>query len=65
MAKSLIRGLIDRAIGGQPGADLVADLAAIEGSFGVLADQDSFAAVRPPRPWHDREDFWCREDFLV
>ena len=33
----LIRGLIDRAIGGQPGADLAADLAAINGSFGVLA----------------------------
>lgn len=35
----LIRELIDRATGGQPGADLVADLAAIEGSFGVLAGQ--------------------------
>ena len=33
----LIRRLIDRAIGGQPGADLAADLAAINGSFGVLA----------------------------
>jgi len=28
--------LIDRAIGGQPGADLTADLAAIDGSFGIL-----------------------------
>jgi CopG-like RHH_1 or ribbon-helix-helix domain, RHH_5 len=39
----LIRVLIDRAIGGQPGSDLAADLAAIEGSFGVLAGQDPFA----------------------
>lgn len=38
----LIRGLIDRAIGGQPGADLVVDLAAIYGSFGVLAGQETF-----------------------
>jgi len=39
----LIRVLIDRAIGGQPGSDLAADLAAIEGSFGVLAGQEPFA----------------------
>ena len=39
----LIRGLIDRAIGGQPGADLAADLAAIEGSFGVLIGQQEFS----------------------
>jgi len=39
----LIRGLIDRAIGGQPGADLAVDLAAIEGSFGVLAGQGAFS----------------------
>jgi CopG-like RHH_1 or ribbon-helix-helix domain, RHH_5 len=39
----LIRGLIDRAIGGPPGADVAADLAAIEGSFGVLADQEPFS----------------------
>src|SRR5437762_9271795 len=39
----LIRELIDRAIGGHPGADLVADLAAIDGSFGILAGQDAFA----------------------
>ena|ERR1700733_9143893 len=39
----LIRGLIDRAIGGQPGADLAVDLAAIEGSFGVLAGQEAFS----------------------
>jgi hypothetical protein len=38
----LIRELIDRAIGGHPGADLVADLAAIDGSFGVLAGQGAF-----------------------
>jgi hypothetical protein len=38
----LIRVLIDRAIGGQPGSDLAADLAAIEGSFGVLAGQKAF-----------------------
>lgn len=39
----VIRGLIDRAIGGQPGADVAADLAAIDGSFGVLADQGAFS----------------------
>jgi hypothetical protein len=39
----LIRVLIDRAIGGHPGADLAADLAAIQSSFGVLAEQDAFA----------------------
>jgi hypothetical protein len=39
----LIRELIDRAIGGHPGADLAADLAAIQSSFGVLAEQDAFA----------------------
>jgi len=39
----LIRELIDRAIGGQPGANVAADLAAIEGSFGVLADQEPFS----------------------
>ncbi|HEX4088412.1 MAG TPA: CopG family transcriptional regulator [Trebonia sp.] len=39
----LIRGLIDRAIGGQPGSDLAADLAAIEDSFGVLGEQAAFS----------------------
>jgi hypothetical protein len=39
----LIRELIDRAIGRHPGADLVADLAAIDESFGILAGQDAFA----------------------
>jgi hypothetical protein len=39
----LIRGLIDRAIGGQPGADLAADLSAIKDSFGVLAGQEAFS----------------------
>ena len=39
----LIRGLIDRAIGEQPGADLAVDLAAIEGSFGVLTGQQEFS----------------------
>jgi hypothetical protein len=34
----LIHWLIDRAISTQPCADLAADLAAIEDSFGVLAD---------------------------
>jgi metal-responsive CopG/Arc/MetJ family transcriptional regulator len=34
----LIRELIDRAIGGHPGTDLAADLAAINASFGVLAE---------------------------
>ena len=38
----LIRELIDRAIGGNPGADLTADLAAIDGSFGTLAGDEVF-----------------------
>lgn len=45
----LIRVLIDRAIGGHPGADLAADLAAIQSSFGVLAEQDAFARGRDQR----------------
>jgi hypothetical protein len=45
----LIRELIDRAIGGHPGADLAADLAAIDGSFGVLAEQESFSRSRDQR----------------
>jgi hypothetical protein len=39
----LIRSMIDRAIGGHPGADLAADLAAIESAFGVLAGQETFS----------------------
>jgi 3-methyladenine DNA glycosylase Mpg len=45
----LIRALIDRAISGHPGADLAADLAAIESSFGVLAGQDAFSRERDQR----------------
>jgi hypothetical protein len=45
----LIRELIDRAIGGHPGADLAADLAAIDGSFGVLAGEDGFVRGRDER----------------
>ena len=45
----LIRELIDRAIGGHPGADLAADLAAINGSFGVLAEQEAFSRTRDQR----------------
>lgn len=45
----VIRGLIDRAIGGQVGADLAADLAAIEGSFGMLADEETFSRGRDER----------------
>jgi hypothetical protein len=45
----LIRELIDRAIGGHPGADLTADLAAIEGSFGILAGEEPFARGRDER----------------
>jgi CopG-like RHH_1 or ribbon-helix-helix domain, RHH_5 len=48
----LIRGLIDRAIGGQPGADLTADIAAIEGSFGVLTDQEPFSRGPDERMGH-------------
>ncbi len=45
----LIRALIDRAMGGNPGADLTADLAAINGSFGVLADREQFSRARDAR----------------
>lgn len=45
----LIRRLIDRAIGGHPGADLAADRAAINGSFGVLAEQEAFSRTRDQR----------------
>jgi Ribbon-helix-helix protein, copG family len=45
----LIRELIDRAIGGHPGADLSADLAAINGSFGILAGQETFPRTRDQR----------------
>jgi hypothetical protein len=45
----LIRELIDRALGGHPGADLVADVAAIDGPFGILDEADTFARVRDER----------------
>jgi len=45
----LIRELIDRAIGGHPGADMAADLAAIRGSFGILAGQEEFSRARDQR----------------
>ncbi|MGH3223113.1 MAG: CopG family transcriptional regulator [Streptosporangiaceae bacterium] len=45
----LIRELIDRAIGRHPGTDLAADLAAIDGSFGILAGEDGFARARDER----------------
>ena len=45
----LIRGLIDRALGRYPGADLAADLAAIEGSFGILAEREAFSRSRDER----------------
>jgi Ribbon-helix-helix protein, copG family len=45
----LIRELIDRSIGGHPGADVAADLAAIDGSFGVLAGQEEFSRARDER----------------
>jgi Ribbon-helix-helix protein, copG family len=45
----LIRGLIDRAIGTHPGADLAADLAAISDSFGILAGQEAFSRARDQR----------------
>jgi hypothetical protein len=45
----LIRELIDRALGGHPGADLAADVAAIQGSFGVLAGEEGFARRRDER----------------
>lgn len=45
----LIREIIDRAIGGHPGADLAADLAAIDGSFGILAESEPFSRGRDAR----------------
>lgn len=45
----MIRELIDRGIGSHPGADLAADLAAINGSFGVLAGQEAFSRTRDQR----------------
>jgi hypothetical protein len=45
----LIRELIDRAIGGHSGADLVADLAATDESFGILARADTFVRGRDER----------------
>ena len=48
----LIRELIDRAIGGHPGADLEAELAAINDSFGILAGQEAFSRTRDDRMDH-------------
>jgi Ribbon-helix-helix protein, copG family len=45
----LIRALIDRAIGSNPGSDLAADLAAIDRSFGILAGEDTFTRARDER----------------
>lgn len=45
----LIRELIDRAIGGNPGADLAADVAAIDESFGILTGDEVFARSRDER----------------
>jgi hypothetical protein len=45
----LIRELIDRAIGRHPSADLAADLAAINDSFGTLAGQETFGRTRDQR----------------
>jgi hypothetical protein len=45
----LIRQLIDRALGGHPGADLAADLAAINNSFGILSEQEPLSRARDQR----------------
>jgi hypothetical protein len=45
----LIRELIDRAIGRHSGTNLVADLAAIDGSFGALAGEETLALARDQR----------------
>jgi hypothetical protein len=45
----LIRVSIDRAIGWPSGTNLAADLAAIEGSFGVLAGEGRLALMRDQR----------------
>ena len=43
----VIRQLIDQGLG-HAGSDLAADLAAIEASFGVLAEEDHWESVRGP-----------------
>ena len=45
----LIRELIDRGIDGHAGADLASDLAAIDGSFGILGEQEAFSRSRDQR----------------
>ena len=52
---ALIRGLSARAIRGHRGADLAADLAAIQGSFAVLAGQE-----HSPRGRDHRMDYLDR-----
>jgi Ribbon-helix-helix protein, copG family len=42
----VIRKLIDRAISGHSDADLAVDLAAIDGSFGILAGEETFGRGR-------------------
>lgn len=49
----LIRRLIDRSVGSAEAADLNADLAAIQDSFGVLRDEEvSFRRERDERARH-------------
>ena len=43
----VIRKLIDRELSGSGSADLDADLIAIDGSFGVLSDDDAFLERGP------------------
>ena len=43
----VIRELIDRELSGSGSADLDADLIAIDGSFGVLSDDDAFLERGP------------------
>lgn len=45
----IIRTLFSRAVHGHSGGSLAADLAAIEGSFGVLTDHKPFARTRDER----------------
>jgi Ribbon-helix-helix protein, copG family len=63
----LIRELIDRGIGGHPGADLATGLAAIERSFGIFAGEEgrprggTSARVTDPQRAGSESSGWLTE----